>query len=232
MATAPAMQREAVALAVVAVLPVALMPRLPWLPLLGLMRLSAGNEGWQPVDVATAFGGHCALLRAGLMRLVLLVLLALRERLGVTRQVGLRLARAEGLFAPQSRLRAVVVAVLEGVVARPDRHFVLWTGQMGVGLAELLLRRRDQTIIMFGMLVVIFGRDGITGGLRIAGELHVFFRNVGGVPANFHIRTVRLVDTRHRIVTLAVLLVVAPAHSFVLTVSHDLPVRSPFVVAD
>ena len=79
--------------------------------------------------------------------------------------------------------------------------------------------------IMLGVLVVILRRDRIAGGLRVARELDVLFRDVGRISANLHVRAVRLVYARHRIVTLAVL--VAPAHALVLTVSHDLPVCQP-----
>ena len=51
------------------------------------LRLRAGDEGGQPIDVA--FGGRVALLQARLVRLALLVL---RERLCVARDIGLRLS--------------------------------------------------------------------------------------------------------------------------------------------
>ena len=74
---------------------------------------------------------------------------------------------------------------------------------MRIVLAELLLRRGDQAEIVLGVLVVVLGRDRIAGRLRIARELNVFFSNVSGVAADFHVGSVRLVDPRHRIVTLA-----------------------------
>jgi hypothetical protein len=82
---------------------------------------------------------------------------------------------------------------------------------------------------MVGVLVVVLRRDRVARALGVACELHIFLGNVGWVPANFHVGAVRLVNTRHRIVTLAV--VVATAHALVLTVSHDLPVANPFLVA-
>ena len=81
MAAAPAVQRKAVALAVVTVLPLRR-------PLVRLVLLPAGDERRQAVDVAVA--GRVA-LRALLMRLALLML---RERLRIARDIGLRLARA------------------------------------------------------------------------------------------------------------------------------------------
>src|SRR5215831_2772902 len=122
----------------------------------------------------------------------------------------------------------MVVAVFEVAVARPGR-FVLRTGEVRIVLPELLLRRGDHAIIVLGVLIVILRRDRITGGLCVSRELNIFFCDVRGIAANFHIRTVRLVYPYHRIVTLAV--IVASAHAFVLTVSHDSPVANPFVVA-
>src|SRR5712691_1033684 len=218
MTAAPAMQRETVGLIVV--------PVWPLRPLIVLRRVAAGDEGRQPIDVARAFG-RIALRRARLLRLMLLVL---RLRLRVARDVGLRLARAERLFARAHPRLAVVVAVLESVIARVARVVVgpgVVVGPIGlrIALAELLLRRGNQTEIMFGVLIVIFGRDRITGGLRVASELNVLFRDVRRISANLHVRAVRLVYARHRIVTLAVL--VAPAHALVLSVSHDSPVCQP-----
>ena len=123
----------------------------------------------------------------------------------------------------------VVVALVEAVVARALR-LVLGTGEMRIVLPELLLRRRDHAVIVLGVLVVIFRCNRIAGGLRVARELNVFFRNVRRISANFHIGPVRFVYARHRIVALA-MVVVASAHALVLTVSHDLPVANPFILA-
>lgn len=79
-AAAPAMQRETVALAVVAVLAL-------WRALVRLVLLSTGDEGWQAVDVAV---GRRLALRA-LMRLAFLML---RKWLRIARDIRLRLARA------------------------------------------------------------------------------------------------------------------------------------------
>src|SRR6266536_797146 len=61
-----------------------------------------------------------------------------------------------------------------------------------------------------------FRRDRIAGRLGVAGKLDVFFGDVGSGSADFHVGTVRLVDPGQGVLTLAV----APAHAFVLTVSH------------
>src|ERR1700716_2508453 len=105
------MQREAIALIFVAVLP----ERLIVLSRLGLRLLSAGDEGWKPIDVAGIFGGgggrmlhtrRISLLLTRRMGLLLAcriswlladVLLA-DVRLRFARQIGLRLAGAKRHF--------------------------------------------------------------------------------------------------------------------------------------
>src|SRR5215467_6755404 len=138
MAAPPAMQREAVGLIVVTVLAEALLGRLR----LDLRLLAAGDEGWQPVDVA------------GIVRLLLRLLL--RERLGVARQIGLRLARPERSVGAAHRLLLAVVLLVERLIAGAARHLVLGPRQMRIVLAELLLGGGDQPIVVLGMLIVVF----------------------------------------------------------------------------
>src|SRR5262245_55965058 len=185
--------------------------------------LRAGDERRQSVNVT--FARCIALLRAWLMRLVLLMR---REGLGVARDEGLRLPGAIGRFGGAAEGRLVVIALIEAVVAGALR-FAVRAGEVGIVLAKLLLRRGDHAIVVLGMLVVVLRRDRIARALCVARELNIFLSNVGWVPANLHVGAVRLVDTRHRIVTLAV--IVATAHALVLTVSHDLPVANPFLMA-
>jgi hypothetical protein len=88
---------------------------------------------------------------------------------------------------------------------------------------------------MFGMLKVILGGDRVAGCLRIARKLHVLFRDMSGVAADLHFRSVGLVDASHRVMTLAVpvvvvnviVIIVTSTHPLVLTVSHDLSVYDP-----
>ena len=130
---------------------------------------------------------------------------------------------AEGLLAlfaffellVRARLELLVVAALSARL------------EVRVLLAELLLRCRDQSEIMLGVLEIVLGRDRIAGGLRITCKLEVLLRHVIGSSANFHIRAVRLVNAGQRILIapVVVLLIVAPAHTLVmmlLTVSHGL----------
>src|SRR5215510_14076 len=164
--------------------------------------------------------------------LLRLVVLLLRERLRVARQVGLRLTRSERHLANDRLLIALVF--VSHLLARATRRVVLGAGEMWIVLTKLLLRRRDQTVVVLRMLIVVFRRDRIAGGLGVARKLNVLLSNVGRVSANFDVRTVRFVNTRHRIVVLAVAMlivttmavaVIAAAHALVLTVSHDSPVR-------
>src|SRR5262249_52850088 len=139
---APApVQREAVGLAVVAVLALRR-------PLMMRRLLRASNERRQSIDIAL---GRCiALLRARLMRLVLVMR---REGLGVGRDIGLRLAGAVGRFGAAAERRLVVFAIIEVVVAGALR-FAVRAGEVGIVLAKLLLRRSDHAIVVLGMLVV------------------------------------------------------------------------------
>src|SRR5215510_8737076 len=224
------MQREAVSLIVVTVLVETLLAR--WL-------LGTGNERRQPVDVAAAVVAPimCVRLVRALHHdlLLRLMLLLLRERLRIARQVGLWLARSEWHLADDLLLIALVLVRDLLARAAPALRLVFGAGKMWIVLAKLLLRRRNQTVVVLGVLVVVFRRDRIAGGLGIARELNVFFSNVGWVSTNFDVGAVRFVNTRHRIVVLAVAMlivtmtmtmaVIAAAHALVLTVSHDLPVR-------
>src|SRR5215470_11157668 len=221
------MQWEAVSLIVVAVLVEPLM-----VVGLSLLRrlLATGNERRQSVDVAATVMG-ARLARALHHHLLLrLIVLLLRERLRIARQVGLRLTRSERHVANDRLLIAIVF--VRHLLARATRRVVLGASEMWIVLAKLLLRRRDQAVVVLRVLVVVFGRDRIAGGLGIARKLNVFLSNVGWVSANFDVGTVRFVNTRHRIVVLAVAMlivtvamaVIAAAHALVLTVSHDSPV--------
>src|SRR5215510_7864283 len=220
------MQREAVSLIVVTVLVETLLAR--WL-------LGTGNERRQPVDVAAAVVAPimCVRLVRALHHdlLLRLMLLLLRERLRIARQVGLWLARSERHLADDRLLIALVL--VRDLLARAGLPLVFGAGKMWIVLAKLLLRRRNQTVVVLRVLVVVFRRDRIAGGLGIARELNVFFSNVGWISTNFDVGAVRFVNARHRIVVLAVAMlivtmavaVIAAAHALVLTVSHDSPAR-------
>jgi hypothetical protein len=182
-----------------------------------LLRLSTtattGNECRKTTDLVAAFMATLVGLLVRLLvrlllvlRTVLYLLIARREGLRVTRDVGLllrllnrlrhlRLWRVARLVLPHERL-AVVLAVVEVVVSRALRRAALLAllrlliVVVGVLLAELLLRSGDQAEIMFGMLVVIFGGDRITRTLRVARKLDVFFRDMRCGATDFYVGAV------------------------------------------
>ncbi len=218
-----------------------------------LLRLAAGDERRQPFDVAFVFGRHL-LLRARLkvlrlrlilrlvllrrllrlLRLVLLRLIVLLRRVVLLRLMVLRLARIERLrlarrerFAGHGGLFviAIVVAVIAEIAARVARLLLL---VIGLALAKLFLRGGDQAKIMFGVLIIIFRGDRISGALRVAGELEIFFGDVGRRSPDFYVLPIGLVHSRQRIlVVMMATLAITTAHAFVLTVSHGLLFRQP-----
>jgi len=249
MAPAPAMQREAVRRAVVAVravlvvLPVRTARPIRPLPLLRRrLRLAAGDEGRQPFDVFVI--GRLEMLLPGLilrllMRLlVLLRLLVVLRLLMVLRLVLLRLlllALIVGLLLRRERLaaygRLVVVAVVKRVVGVIAALLRLLLIEGRLSLPQMLLRGGDQAEIMLGVLVVVFGGDRIAGALRIARQLEVFLGNVRGIAPDLHVRSVGLVHARQWILVVVMVVTtftaVATPHALVLTVSHDLLFRQP-----
>jgi hypothetical protein len=122
-------------------------------------------------------------------------------------------------FSSWTRLELLVVAAAFGTRL-----------EVRIVLAELLLRRRDQAEIMFGMLKVVFSRYRIAGGLGVTRELEIFLRHVIGRSADLHVGSVGFIDPCQRVVAativVVVVIVVAPAHALVvmmlLTVSHGL----------
>lgn len=171
------------------------------------------------------------LLMAGLVVAALLII-ALLVRL-------LMFARGMRLAAARLRLHhtfVVAVELIVGALLATAAGLRLLLLLIGLVLPELFLRRSDQTEIMLGVLVVVFRRDRIARGGRIAGQLNVFFGNmVGGTP-DFDVGSVRFVNARKRIVILASAASAAPtittphAMVLVLTVPHSLPFRQPWLM--
>jgi hypothetical protein len=188
------------------------------------LRLTTGDEGRQRVDVLSTR----LLLRLLLLRLRLLrtLLVARRERLCIWREIRLRLvvprheARLVLAHEGLSLVTVIVIAIVAVLLCTRLRLLLLIV--VGVLLTELFLRSGDQTEIMLGVLIVIFGGNRIAGTLRVTSKLNIFFRNVRGSAADLHIGAVRLIDPCHRVLTFAV--PAAPAHAL-LTISHDKPFR-------
>jgi hypothetical protein len=223
-----------------------------------LLRLAAGDERRQPLDIAVVLRRHVQrpllivlrlrlllrlMLRRVLLRLMmllivlrlmmLLIVLRLIVLLIVLRLMVLLLARIELLwfarrewFAHLRLVVAVVIAVVVGrIVARAAAGRRLL--EIRLILAKLFLRGGDQAEIMFGVLIIILGGDRISGALRVAGELEIFFGDMGRRSANFHVLPVGLVHSRQRILVMMATFAIAPAHAFVLSVSHGLLFRQP-----
>jgi hypothetical protein len=81
------------------------------------------------------------------------------------------------------------------------------------------LRRGDEPEVMFGVLEVIFRRDGIAAGMGVARQLQIFFCDMMRVAADFHVRPIRFVGPRERIGATAIVIGATP-HALVLTRSH------------
>ncbi len=123
--------------------------------------------------------------RLAVLRLCLRLMLVL-----VARIEGLRLARRNrladgGLIA----VVAIVVTVVRKVAALLAAARLI----VGLALAKLLLCRGDQPEIMLGVLIIVFGRDRISGTLRVAGKLKIFLGDVRCRSPDFHVRSVGLV---------------------------------------
>src|SRR5215470_3947258 len=223
MPPAPPVQRKAILRPVITVR--AVLPMRPAVAVLRLLlRLSAGDERRQAVDVGLVFRIRMLLrprlkLRLMLLRLIVLLLVVML----LARIVWLRLTRGERLAADMGLLAiAVVVAVIGSA------HLAGWLLLViGLTLPELLLRRSDDTEIVLGVLVIIFRCNRIPGALRVTGKLKILFGDMGRRTANFYVRPARFVHSRQRILMMVSTFAVATAHAFVLTVSHGLLFRQP-----
>jgi len=142
------------------------------------LRLWSGDEGGQAIDAAGVSNDRLGLWLRLILRLRAMFAFALAvmfarlllfalERLSFARRVvalaggafahiRLRLDRDETGLLPEVRELTVVVAVIT-----IDR--VVGAGlQLRLVLTELLLGRRDQAEVMLGVLIVVFGGNGVT----------------------------------------------------------------------
>ena len=149
---------------------------------------TAGYESRQATDIrrcviAALNRLHIRLLLGLMLRLMLrpvLLLISWWKRLRVARQIGLPLLHVLRRLLCDLRLRrkarlvlageGLIVVVVEIIVSRALRGCLLALRVglivvVGILLAELFLRRRDQAEIMFGVLVIIFSRYRIAGAL-------------------------------------------------------------------
>lgn len=190
MPPAAPVQREAILRSVIAVR--AVLPRRPVIAVLRLLmlRLSAGDERRQAVDVALVFRSR-TLLRPRLkllLRLMVLLIVMLFARI-----IRLRLARGERLAADMGLLAIAVVVAVIGRRAHLAGRLLL---VIGLTLPELLLRRSDDAEIVLGVLIIIFRCNRVPGTLRVTRKLKILFGDMGRRTANFYVRPVGLVHSR------------------------------------
>jgi hypothetical protein len=169
-----------------------------------LLRLAttAGDECRQAADLVSTFLatlGRLLLMRLRLMlRAVMHLLIARRERLGIARQIRLllRFTRSVArLVLAHEGLAVVIIAVksLVGVLlaGRALLLRLLWLlVVVWILLTELFLRGGDQAKIVLGMLVVVLGGNRIARTLRVARKLDIFFRYMRSGAADFDVGTV------------------------------------------
>jgi len=195
MTSAPAMHAETILATVALVVTVLVLAGV-------LLRLAtAGDECRQAPDLLSAFLATLIWLLLILLRLMLRavmhLLIARRERLGIARQIRLllRFTRSVArLVLAHEGLGVVIIAVksLVGVLLAGGALLLLLRLLVVVWilLPELFLRGGNQAEIVLGMLVVVLGRNRIARTLRVARELDIFFRYMRSGAANFDVGTV------------------------------------------
>ena len=194
MTSAPAMHAETILATVALVVTV--------LVLAGIrLRLAtAGDECRQAADLLSAFLATLIWLLLILLRLMLRavmhLLIARRERLGIARQIRLLLGFTRSvarLVLAHEGLAVVIIAVksLVGVLLAGGALLLLrLLVVVWILLTELFLRGGNQAKVVLGMLVVVLGRNRIARTLRVARELDIFFRYMRSGAANFDVGTV------------------------------------------
>jgi hypothetical protein len=193
MTSTPAMHAETILATVALVVTVLVLAGI-------LLRLTtAGDECRQAADLLSALATliRLLLIRLRLMlRAVLHLLIARRERLGIARQIRLLLGFTRSvarLVLAHEGLGVVIIAVksLVGILLAGGALLllrllvVIW-----ILLSELFLRGGNQAKIVLGMLVVVLGRNRVARTLRVSRELDIFFRYMRSGAANFDVGTV------------------------------------------
>jgi hypothetical protein len=222
MPPASPVQRKAILRSVITVR--AILPMRPVVAVLRLLlRLSAGDERGQAVDVGLVFRTRMLLRPRLKLLLMLLRLIVLLVVVLLARIVWLRLAWGERLAADMGLLAIALVVAVIGSAHLAGLLLLI----IGLTLPELLLRCSDDTEIVLGVLIVIFRCNRIPGALRVTGKLKILFGDMGRRTANFYVRPARFVHSRQWILMMVSTFAVATAHAFVLTVSHGLLFRQP-----
>ena len=233
-ASAPAMSKSilsAVTLVVAILSGILILLRLP----------AARDECRKTADILSTFLTALVGLRVGLRLMLLMMLRAIldllitrRKRLSIARQIRLLLwlSRSVAWLVLTHERLIVFFVPIEGVFAglrlaagRAALLMRLLLIVVRVLLTKLLLRRGDQAEVVLGVLIIILGGHRVAGPLRVTRERDVFFCDMRSGAADFDVGTVRFVNAREGILTLAV--GASPPHAL-LTVSHVVPVRRPF----
>lgn len=195
MTSTPAMHAETILATVALVVTVLVLAGI-------LLRLlsTAGDECRQAADLLSAFLATLIRLLLILLRLMLRavmhLLIARRERLGIARQIRLLLGFTRSvarLVLAHEGLGVVIIAVksLVGILLAGGALLLLrLLVVVWILLTELFLRGGNQAKIVLGMLVVVLGRNRIARTLRVARELDIFFRYMRSGAANFDVGTV------------------------------------------
>jgi hypothetical protein len=194
MTSTPAMHAETILATVALVVTVLVLAGI-------LLRLAtAGDECRQAADLLSAFLATLIRLLLILLRLMLRavmhLLIARRERLGIARQIRLLLGFTRSvarLVLAHEGLAVIIIAVksLVGVLlARGALLLLRLLVVVWILLTELFLRGGNQAKVVLGMLVVVLGRNRIARTLRVARELDIFFRYMRSGAANFDVGTV------------------------------------------
>jgi hypothetical protein len=198
MTSTPAMHAETI---LTTVATVALVVTVLVLAGIRLRLATAGDECRQAADLLSAFLATLIRLLLILLRLMLRavmhLLIARRERLGIARQIRLLLGFTRSvarLVLAHEGLAVVIIAVksLVGVLLAGGALLLLLRLLVVVWilLTELFLRGGNQAKVVLGMLVVVLGRNRIARTLRVARELDIFFRYMRSGAANFDVGTV------------------------------------------
>ncbi len=133
--------------------------------------------GCGPVPAISGWGLRLGLPLTALVLLraiVLLRLLLLRRLLIAAIVLAGIIVRAVEVFAVPLVVILAVVTVIAIVTLEAFLH--------------LRLGGRDDPVVVFGMLQIVFCHDAVAGALGVAGECGVFFSNMLGGAADLHVR--------------------------------------------
>ena len=223
----------------------------PILPVKAIVVAVAAVGPVEPVAVAVVAIVAVALMLAVALMIVAVLLmlrplvveplLRLIER---SRRLHLRLWRAtlDGALTGlgvRAKLVAVVVSELIPAIHRILRtnHGAGWPAhaageRIGATLTHLLLAEgHNDAVVMLGMLHVVFSQNRVAGRVRVARQLHIFFRNMRGRATKLHIRPGALKTTSHRVLRFPVIaavvgiIVPAAAAAILLSLPHGLPFK-------